>query len=152
MNRKFLLEAAILAFVIVPATAATDEGTTLKEIMQELRNNLVDIADGLLTDDYEQVALGASAIAGHPRIPPPQVQLVAAELGTEMAAFKQLDMLVHDLSLDIKAAAAAGDRVAAETGYQRMIDGCFACHRNYKDRIAAVLNQAPDPGQRGVDQ
>lgn len=152
MNRKTLIEVAILAFVIAPATAEPDEGTTLKEIMQGLRNNLVDITDGLLTDDYEQVALGASAIAGHPRIPPPQVQLVAAELGSEMAAFKQLDTLVHDLSLEIKAAAAASDRVAAEAGYQQMIGGCFACHRNYKDRVAAVLNQVPDPGQRGVDR
>ncbi|MDH3805312.1 MAG: hypothetical protein OEU90_07555, partial [Gammaproteobacteria bacterium] len=95
--------------------------------------------DGLLTDDFEQVARGAIAIAEHPRIPAAQVQIVAAELGPEMAAFKQLDMQVHDLSLEISVAAKAFDRGAAISGYQRMIEGCFACHHAYKERVAAVL-------------
>jgi len=56
-----------------------------------------------------------------------------------MAAFKQMDTLVHDLSLEIDAAARASDRNTVISAYQQMFDGCLACHENYKDRVAAVL-------------
>ncbi len=143
MNRKKIIQAASLAFLFAPAIAITAEATTLKEIMQGLRDNLVEITDGLLTDDFEQVTKGATAIAEHPQIPAAQVQLVAAELGPEMPAFKQIDTLVHDLSLEIGAAARALDRDAAISGYQRLIEGCLACHRAYKERVTAVLSQPP---------
>jgi hypothetical protein len=121
----------------------TSEANDLKDIMQGLRNNLVDISDGLLTDDFEKIALGADAIAGHPRIPPWQVKLVAAELGSEMAAFKQLDTLVHDLSLEIEDAATTHDRELVISAYQRLLEGCLACHSTFKERIAAVLGRTP---------
>ena len=130
-----------LALFLLPTIALTDETTALQEIMQGLRDNIVEISDGLLTDDYALVARGAMAIAEHPQIPPEQVQLVAQELGPEMPAFKQFDVRVHDLSLEISAAGKAGDRAAAIIGFQQMIEGCFACHAAYKDRVAAVLKK-----------
>ena len=143
MIRKELLGSATLLLVLLPLTAVTGESTSLKEIMQGLRNNVVDISDGLLMDDFEQVARGAIAISKHPRIPADQVQLVAQELGPEMPAFKALDTVVHDLSLEINAAAKARDSAAAITAYQRMLDGCFACHAAYKERVATVLQEVP---------
>ncbi len=139
MNRKKLVRAAGLFVILAPAVAASSEATTLQEIMQGLRDNLVDISDGLLMDDFEQVARGAIAISEHPRIPAAQVQLVARDLGPGMAAFKQLDTRVHDLSVEINAAARALDRSAAVSGYQQLIEGCFACHDAYKERVATVL-------------
>jgi len=134
--------AATLVFILAPTIALTGEATTLLEITQGLRNNLVEITDGLLTDDFDKVARGAIAISEHPQIPAAQKQLVAKELGAEMATFKQIDTRVHDLSLDIHAAAKALDRQAAVAGYQQLIGGCFACHNTYKERIAAVLKDA----------
>ncbi len=141
MMMKKLLGLASLVFVLVPAIALTGEATSLKEIMQGLRNNLVEISDGLLVDDFNQIARGAIAIAEHPRIPPAQVQLVAKELGEEMPAFKRIDTLVHDLALEIDVAAKARDRNAAISGYAQLIEGCFACHATYKERVAAVLGE-----------
>jgi cytochrome c556 len=143
MIRKKLLWLASLALVLLPTITLSIEATSLKEIMQGLRNNVVDISDGLLMDDFEQVARGAVAIAEHPRIPPAQVQLVSQELGPEMPAFKQLDTVVHDLSLEINAAAEAHDRDAAITAFHQMLDGCFACHAAYKERVAVVLQEVP---------
>lgn len=143
MNRKRLIRAAALMLTLAPMVAMTDDASSLKDIMQGLRNNLIEISDGLLTDDFKLVAQGASSIAEHPKIPAAQVQLVAADLGPEMAAFKQLDNLVHDLSLEIVAAAKALDRDAAISNYQRMIEGCLDCHGTYKERVAAVLRPAP---------
>lgn len=145
MNRKRLIRAAGLILVLAPTIAITDDAPSLKEIMQGLRNNLVEISDGLLTDDFELVAQGATSISVHPMISAAQVQLVAAELGPEMAAFKQLDNVVHDLSLEISAAAEALERDAAISGYQRIVEGCLECHRTYKERVAAVLRPDTEP-------
>lgn len=141
MNRTRIVGVASLVFIFAPTVTLTSAGPELKEIMQQLRNNLVDISDGLLLDDFEQVSRGAVAIAQHPQIPAAQIQLVAAELGPEMAAFKQLDILVHDLSIEIDAAARLLDRDAVISGYQRLIEACLACHSTYKERVAAVLSQ-----------
>ncbi len=145
MNKKLPIRAAVLVLALAPTAAMTGDAPSLKEIMQGLRNDLVEISDGLLTDDFKLVAHGATSIAEHPKIPAAQVQLVAAELGPDMAAFKQLDNFVHDLSLEISAAAQALDRDAAVSGYQRMIEACLDCHRTYKERVAAVLRPEPEP-------
>lgn len=126
-------------FLLAPTVTLAGETTTLQTIMQGLRDNLVEITDGLLVDDFELVDRGASAIANHPRIPPEQVQLVAAELGQEMSVFKQFDTRVHDLAMQISAAAKNRDGMAAIAAFEGMIDGCFACHTVYKDRVASVL-------------
>lgn len=145
MNRKRIIRAAGLMLALAPMVAMSDDGPSLKEIMQGLRDNLVAISDGLLTDDFELVAQSATLIAEHPKIPAAQVQLVAADLGAEMVAFKQLDNLVHDMSLEIRAAAKALDRDTAISSYQRMIEGCFDCHGTYKERVAAALRPKPEP-------
>lgn len=140
MLKNLLAQSVAILILIIPAVAETDDAVTLTTIMQGLRDNLVEITDGLLTGDFEMVSRGAAAIAAHPQIPADQVKLVAAELGQEMPAFKQMDTLVHDLSLEIEAAARASDRGSAISAYQQMFDGCLACHENYKDRVVAALS------------
>ena len=144
MNRQSLLRAAALVLILAPTVAMSDDAPALKEIMQELRNKLIEISDGILTDNFEQVAKGAASIAEHPKIAPAEVALVASALGPEMSAFKRLDNVVHDLSLEISAAAEALDRDAVISGYQRMIAGCADCHSSYKERVAAALSSQPE--------
>ena len=126
----------LVSFVTLQAQSAD---TNLQLIMQGLRDDAVEISDGLLIDDFKMVANGAARIANHARIPPHQVQLVAAELGSEMAAFKQFDMSVHDLAESIASAAANNDRERAISDYQQMLNNCLACHAAYKTRVSAVL-------------
>ena len=133
-----------LVFFLVMTTVAGAAANDLKEIMQGLRSDTIDIADGLLTDDFDKVVVGANNIANHAKIPPDQIQLVAAELGAEMPAFKQMDTLVHDLSLEIAAAAKKEDRARAIADFHRMLDGCFDCHAAYRIRVAAVLSGVTD--------
>lgn len=130
--------------VLTIAFGAIAAEPNLKEIMQGLRDDSVAVADGLLMDDFNMVAQGADSIANHAQIPPAQVQLVAAELGPEMPAFKQFDTTVHDLSLSIAAAARNNDREQAIADYQRMLTGCFGCHAAYRERVAAVLSDVVD--------
>ncbi len=139
MMKTKLVGLTSFLFVLMPTIALTGEATTLQVIMQGLRENLIEISDGLLVDDFEKIARGAIGIAEHPQIPATQKQLVAKELGAEMASFKQLDTRVHDLSLEIHAAAKALDRETATSGFQQLIEGCFACHNKYEERVAAIL-------------
>ena len=130
----------LLAPLTVLAVAAESaQEPTLKEIMQGLRDDVFVIADGMFTDDMDRVAQGAAGIAHHPSIPGEQVQRVAAELGPEMPAFKQLDIRVHDLSISIISAAKAQDRERISADFQQLINGCLACHTSYKERVANVL-------------
>lgn len=139
MLRRFLQPVGILVTVLIVGSAPADEQHALKEIMSGLRNSLVEIADGLLTDDFNRIIVGAAAIAEHPQIPASQVRLVAAELGSEMPTFKQLDLAVHDLSIEIGDAAKRSDRNAIISLYLQMTEGCLGCHETYKERVAAVL-------------
>ena len=138
---KILLTAMGLAVVALPSIAVPDE-PTLKAIMVELRRNFVDISDGFLLDDFGKVAEGALAIAKHPRIPPQQVERVADELGAEMPVFKNFDVQVHELSLELFTAATERDRDTAVSAYQRMVAACFGCHAAYRERVAAALDSA----------
>jgi cytochrome c556 len=141
MLKKRVRLFASLAIILLPASAITGE-TTLKLIMQELRQNFVDVSDGFLLDDFDKVAEGALAIAEHPRIPAEQVQLVADELGAEMPVFKNFDVQVHELSLEMYKAAKERDRDAAVAAYQSMVTACFDCHSAYRERVAAIFSAA----------
>jgi len=138
MQRKRIALLACLAVMALPMTASTDE-ITLKAIMQELRQDFLDISDGFLLEDFDKVAEGALAIAEHPRIPPEQVQLVAEELGAEMPVFKNFDVQVHELSLELYKAAKERDRSTAVAAYQGMVAACFDCHSAFRERVAAAL-------------
>jgi len=140
MQIRALISVALLS---IPTLVLTSEPTALQQIMQDLSENLIEISDGLLNHDLALTAKGAKAIAEHPKIPPEQVKIVAQELGPEMPVFKQFDIRVHNLALEINAAATAGDREATVAGFHRLVDGCLACHDAYKDRVAAVLENQP---------
>lgn len=140
MIKKTLFVLASLVVFALPVTAVTGEAT-LKEIMQELRRNFLEVSDGFLLEDFDRVADGALAIAEHPRIPREQIERVANELGPEMPVFKNFDVQVHELSLEVYKAAKDGDRAAAIAAYQGMVAACFDCHAAYRERVAAALSK-----------
>jgi hypothetical protein len=57
-----------------------------------------------------------------------------------MPVFKNFDVQVHELSLEIYKAAQKGDRVAALAAYHGMVTACIDCHTAYRERVAALLN------------
>lgn len=131
----------LIMILLLSTITRADSGAdaNLKHIMQGLRSDSARILDGLLIDDFSAVAQAAAHIADHPKIPATQVTLVATELGTEMAAFKTFDTLVHDYSFSIRTAALEKNRNRAIADYQQMISTCLACHASYRQRIANAL-------------
>jgi len=143
MTYRNLFCAISMLVVTMTAIAAPAGEPSLKDIMQGLRDDLVVITDGLLLDDFDVVAQGATGIAQHSPISAAEVKRIAAALGPEMRAFKQFDKTVHDLSVAIASAARKDDREAIVTDYQRLVNGCLACHGAFKGRLADALNQTP---------
>jgi len=139
MIAKNLLWVFGLYLTATIAVAQQESATSLKTIMQGLRNDTLLIMDAMLVDDFTAVAEAAVRISDHPRIPPEQVALVAAELDLEMAAFKQFDTLVHDLSVALREAAENGERFRMQKTFQEMIAGCLGCHLAYRPRAMSVL-------------
>ena len=148
-----------LTFSTLTVSASAAE-PSLKQIMQGLRDNLIEITDGLLIDDFDRIELfsngaefadldfdrieqGANGIAQHPQIAPPQVKRVAKELGSEMPQFKQFDVQVHNLSLSIAAAAREKNSDVVWAEYQPLVSGCLGCHEAFKDRVSEVLARVP---------
>ena len=141
VNKKRIV-IAILALASLPAAAPSGE-ISLGTIMQELRQDFFDVSDGFLLDDFDRIAEGALAIAEHPRIPAEQVERISGELGPEMAVFRNFDVQVHELSLELYKAAKERDRDAAVAAYQSMVRACFDCHSAYRERVAAILSDTP---------
>ena len=150
LKNSWVLVASV-AVVLLPVKGVTGDDATLKGIMQELRQNFLDVSDGFLLDDFGKMADGALAIAEHPRIPEVQAQRVADELGPEMPMFKNFDVQVHELSLELYKAAQESDRVAALSAYHGMFAACIDCHAAFRERVAAVLGgddcDAPDKSE-----
>lgn len=140
MPRHTWMALASLTTILLPLQMLAGEPANLKEIMQQLRQNFLDVSDGFLMDDFAKVAEGALAIAEHPRVPETDAQRIADELGAEMPVFTNFDVQVHELSLEMYEAARDGDRVAALEAYQGMVAACVACHTAYRERVGAALN------------
>jgi len=136
--KTLLVITTILAFSNLTVPASADD-PSLKEIMQALRDNLTEVTDGLLMNDFDRIERGAEGIAQHPQIAPTQVKRVAEELGPEMPRFKQYDVQVHNLSLSIVAAAKAKNSEAVWADYQQVLSGCLGCHTSFKDRVSEAL-------------
>lgn len=142
MRTKTYLFFSTLILTSMITLSASSAEPDLKRIMQDLRDDALEITDGLLTDDFSKVAAAAVRIANHDRIPGEQIQRVAAELGPEMSSFKQFDNVVHELSVSIAAAAEEKDSEKAIADYQRMLNNCYGCHAAYKARVSKALGSA----------
>ncbi|HNP36848.1 MAG TPA: hypothetical protein PKK10_13430 [Woeseiaceae bacterium] len=139
--RRTIYSCTILALLASSSHTLAAE-PTLKEIMQALRDDLVQVLDGLLLDDPARIAIAAQRIADHPEVSVNDRQRVTAELQEEMAQFAGFDHQVHSLAVSIEAAARAEDLALVRAETRQLIDGCLACHSMYKNRIADVLSEA----------
>jgi cytochrome c556 len=115
---------------------------TLKEIMQGLRDDFVEISDALLVDELVRISLAAARISGHAAVTKQQGSIIAGELGDEMQKFKKFDGTVHSLSESIKQAADNNDHAQILSAYNKMFGACLECHTNYKERVSNVLRAA----------
>lgn len=111
----------------------------LRLVMQGLLEDTQQITAGIFLQDFSKIELAANKIAHHPTPGMATKTKLIASLGAEMAKFKTFDTVVHDTAVVIATAAAEEDMEATMAAYHQLIDGCQACHSEFKQRVVKIL-------------
>jgi cytochrome c556 len=127
------------------AHAAAGDGEPLLAIMQRLGTRMSTVTYGLMTDDTAMVAASAAAIAEHAPIAPDDLERIRGVLGTRMAEFERLDAAVHEASVRLHDAAAAGRTDEVLTRLSEVQRGCVDCHAQFRERLRTTPLQPPAP-------
>jgi len=141
---RWVLALSVLGLVsgAVVAEETTDKQVNeLRLIMQGLLEDTQQIAAGIFLQDFSKIALAANKIAHHPAPGMVTKTKLIASLGPKMGQFKQFDSVVHDTAIVIATAANEEDMTAAMTAYHQLIDGCQACHSEFKQRVTKILEE-----------
>ena len=117
------------------AHPAEGEGEPLLRIMQRLGTRMSALTYGLMTDDSAMVTTSAAAIAEHAPIAADDLERIRGVLGADMAEFERLDAAVHEGSVRLHDAAAAGRTADVLTGLTEVQRGCVACHSQFRERL-----------------
>ena len=115
------------------------EGESLKVIMQQLNVDYAALNIAIFMEDYVAAADAAQNIAYHDTVPMATKKKLKASLGKEMKMFKQADMKVHHLALDIEKAAQAKDMKTMIAKQSQMLSACMACHTSFRSRVIDIL-------------
>lgn len=116
---------------------------TLIGIMQALSVDMADIAQGIWTEDYAAIREAALRIANHPPVTEKQKTLIQGTLGSDFGAFVAGDQLVHRTALELADVAPGSIETVLET-YERLQQGCVACHSSFRLRVATATTDAED--------
>jgi cytochrome c556 len=136
---------ALLALALISSNAGAGE-PTFQSVMQELGRDLHRISDAILQEDYPAIAAAAEAIAEHPHPSAAERRRVGAQLGPDMPRFQQAGEAVHQTAHELHEAAQRRDMEAVLRRYQPLMEGCVACHAQFRERAR------PPGGERPSDR
>lgn len=123
------------------AHGGSGDPAPLLQIMQGLGTEMTSLTYGLMTEDGEQVATSAHAMADHAPISQDDLDRIHQELGAEMAEFERLDEAVHEGSIRLHEAAESGDTDEVLSRLNELQRNCMACHERFRERLRT--NPAP---------
>jgi cytochrome c556 len=116
----------------------------LFDIMMGLEGEMARVGHGVWLADFEIIAAAADGIAAHPAIPADELKLLRAGLGDDMIGFRDLDTRVHDLALELKAAAEEADMEAVLSSDAALRTACVTCHDTFRERIRDGVRATTD--------
>lgn len=111
----------------------------LFDVMWGLEDDMATVSRGVWMENFDTIQAGARAVAGHPTLPPEEIQQIAGVLGEEMAAFKAMDTRVHDLSVELGEAAAVGNLATVMELDAEVRAGCVSCHSTFRERLREAI-------------
>lgn len=130
----------------VPATSASSAGTSTRgvlpglfAIMAGLEQNLTEVSRGIWLEDYAGIQAAAEAVAGHPAVPPEELELVSEALGADLARFKEWDKTVHDLAVRMAEAAKDQEMSPVLSVDSELRAGCVGCHSEFRERLREAI-------------
>ncbi|MBN4060786.1 cytochrome c [bacterium AH-315-I20] len=112
---------------------------SLKAIMQQLGIDFSALESAILVEDFAAAEKAAHAMAFHDTPSFGTKMKLMASLRTDMPKFKEADDKVHNLALELEAAAKAKDVKTLIAKQSQMLSACMACHTSYRSRIIEIL-------------
>ena len=130
----------------VPATSASSAGTSTRvvlpglfAIMAGLEQNLAQVSRGIWLEDFAGIQAAAEAVAGHPTVPPEELERVSEALGADLARFREWDKTVHDLAVRIAEAAKGQEMGPVLSADAELRAGCVGCHSEFRERLRDAI-------------
>ena len=97
---------------------------SLRNIMQELSNNMQIVTDAISREDWEQVAGTASQIAEKMRI--------LGFAGSNVSKFKSFDEQTHQAAKELEEIAMRKDGKGVIAQFATLQKSCLACHQSFR--------------------
>ncbi len=115
-----------------------EEPKSFRDVMIYMGEHYTKVTQGILKQDYQQLANAANVIAFHPEPPLAQRMKIIAKLGGDFLDFKSWDDKVH-LSATALAQAAKDEDINAVLEHNAaMLKNCTACHIKYRALIKSL--------------
>jgi len=134
-----LVSALVFSSTISFAEAPVPNDMSLKEVMQGLLEDSIEINRGIFLEDYSLIEQAADRVANHPTPPMATKKKLMMGLGLDMRKFKSFDDVVHDLAVEIGQSAEKEDMKSVVKKYHDLMDGCLSCHDGFKVRVSRIL-------------
>ncbi|MDK2125257.1 cytochrome c [Parachitinimonas caeni] len=129
--RALMITTTTLALAHAETTPSQTPGE-LRRIMQNLGQNMQQVAGAISREDWAQIAELAPLIAEHPAPPMAEKARILNFLGNRAGQFRELDHAVHKAAEDMGQAAKKGDGKEVIKRYAQVQHSCLACHQAFR--------------------
>ena len=128
----------LLLTISTIATTWADEtppknAMVLRQIMQELDNNMQLTNHAISREDWDVVAKTALLIAEHPEPPFSEKLRIMMFFGRDISRLKQLDGRTHQAAKNLATEAKTGNRQNIMRSFNTLEQSCTNCHQQFKN-------------------
>jgi len=128
----------LLLTISTIATTWADEtppknAMVLRQIMQELDNNMQLTNHAISREDWDVVAKTALLIAEHPEPPFSEKLRIMMFFGRDISRLKQLDGQTHQAAKNLATEAKTGNRQDIIISFNTLEQSCTNCHQQFKN-------------------
>lgn len=132
---------SLIFLLMVSAAQAADKPASLREIMQDLGQQMQKGADAISREDWAAIALIAPKLAEHPAPPAAEKVRILTALGSDATRFRELDHQTHHAAEEMGEAAKKADGQGVISAYAKVQSACLACHQGFRTRVRQALDK-----------
>lgn len=133
-----------LVLLLGQAGAMADEANgamSLKQVMQGLGEDMNHLNTAIFNEDYPAIVQLAGRIADHPKPSAAERRQILGTLGADAGRFRGHDHQVHEDGAAMAVAAQAHDMTGVLRYQGRIMQGCVACHAEFRSRLVSPSNK-----------
>ena len=114
---------------------------SLKQVMQGLGEDMNSLNTAIFNEDYPAMVKLAGRIADHPKPSAAERLQILSTLGADAGRFRGHDHQVHEDGAALVVAAQAEDMSGVLRYQGRIMQGCVACHAEFRSRLLSPGNK-----------